>query len=189
MLQFLSPDSRFRMLIDEVSRQIQHTDFSDAKIAEACFTSREFVRRQRKFLKLCPDGVCFKEVEMPKKIPISREDLHREYVENEKTLAECAEFFGCSVGVIMNRMEEYEIPTRSRGGFRKKSETTLEEITTPDTETELLETKLKEPFEVIEERKRMLERLVLLSIFTEMSIQELLEEALEILFEKYAKDV
>lgn len=176
MFQYFDPDRRFQMLMADVSHQIKHTNDLDAQIAETCGTSSEFVRRQRKFLQLCPSGVRFtKENEMPKlrKYEISKDDLYREYIENEKTIAQCAEFFGCSQGVILNRMEEYGIPARQRGGDTQKKETTLvstsEEITTPEKRSP----------------KRLLERLILLSSVKEESIQELLEEALELLFKKY----
>lgn len=60
----------------------------------------------------------------------------------------------------------------------------VEETATPSEFSEL-----KQPLEIINERNRLLERLVLLSVFKEMSIQELLEEALELLFQKYSKEV
>lgn len=194
MLQFLDPDSRFRALINEVSHQIQHTGLSDWEIAERCGTSAGFVRRQRKFLSVMGSlsetqrtfPFIDKEDEMPNKIPISREDLHREYIENEKTLKECAEIFGCSVGVIGERLKEFDIPARPRGGSRKK-ETALsvseggvgEEVNgkppVPDMDS-LSEVKTQD---------RLLERLMFLSVLKGASIQELLEEALELLFEKY----
>lgn len=187
MLQPLDPEKRFRALMDAVSHQINSTDFSDAKIAEICYTSTEFVRRHRKFLSLgFPSVARFKEDEMSKKIHISHDDLYREYIENEKTVKECAEFFGCSSGVILSRMKEYGIQARTRGGKPRKETPVLDVPEETPTPPEF--SALKEPFEIVNERKRMLERLVLLSVFTELSVQELLEEALELLFEKYGKD-
>ena len=120
-----------------------------------------------------------------KRIQISKDDLYREYVQNKKTVAQCAEFFGCSNGVILNRMQEHGIDARHRGGHPKKLDTGAETNGKP-TETQAL----KEQPEVSDKRspkRRLLERLILLSSVKEMSIQELLEEALELLFEKYAK--
>ncbi|MXV74774.1 hypothetical protein F4Z99_10895 [Candidatus Poribacteria bacterium] len=120
-----------------------------------------------------------------KKIEIPYDDLYREYVEHKKTIAECAEFFGCSSGVVLRNMEEHGIETRPRGASLKK-EVPLEDrekIETSEPEIQVL----KEPPEVVKKRERLLERLVLLSAVNEVSIQELLEEALELLFHEYAK--
>lgn len=180
MLQYFDPDRRFQMLVDDVSCQIQDTGFSDAKIADICYTSTEFVRRQRKFLSLGPYKP-YKENGMPaaKTIHISQDDLHREYIENEKTIAQCAEFFGCSSGVILSRMKEYGIQARTHGGkYPKPSEV-------PDTD-DLGRTPPPlslEPPEI----DRYLERLLLFSAVKGVSIQALIEEALELLFEKYDK--
>lgn len=188
----IDPDKRFKTLMNDVSHQIESTDHPDGKIAEICSTSSEFVRRQRKFLSLGP----YKENEMAKKIQISYEDLYREYIENKKTIKECAKIFGCSAGAILSRMKEHSIEARTRGGYPKNRDSangkppdtidTSEEITTSE-QLQNLDTALKEHPEVVPKKdKRLLERLILLSAVKEASIQELLEEALELLFEKYA---
>ena len=119
---FTDPNRRFQALINAVSNQISdNPDFSDAKIAEICGTSAEFVRRERKFLSMkflsfSPTFPKFAEEDaMPNKIDIPRDDLHREYIENRKTIKQCAEIFGCSTGSIGERPREYGIPTRGRG--------------------------------------------------------------------------
>jgi len=190
MLQNLDPNQRFEMLMSEVSRQILSTDLSDGKIAEICNTSSEFVRRQRMFLlfeERLNLSVLLEEDQMPaKKIEISYEDLYREYIENQKTIAECAEFFGCSSGVVLRNMEEHGIETRPRGSSKKEgvSEDSEEMVTS---ESEMGES--KESLETVKKRERLLERLVLLSAVKEASIQELLEEALELLFERYFRNI
>ena len=169
--------------MDAVSHQIKSTDFSDAEIAEICGTSTEFVRRERMFQSRFPfierDSITELD-DMPNKIPIPYDDLHREYIENEKTIEECAEHFGCSMGVILNRMNEYGIPARPRGGSKKKEETS--------DDSEKMAT--LEPTEFVHDGSvRSLERLMFLAAVKEASIQELLEEALELLFEKHRKEL
>jgi len=181
MLHYMTdPKKRFQTLMDNVSRQIQSSDDSDAKIAQTCYTSTEFVRRQRKFLALGPYST---EVEMPQKIQIPYDDLYREYVENEKNVEECAEFFGHSRQVILRSMKEHGIQARPRGTRKKGNSVTgnPEIITTSESAKKLKE--LTEAPKV--PPKRLLERLLFLSAIKGDSIQELLEEGLELLFEKY----
>lgn len=183
MLQYYDdPDKRFRTLIDDVSHQIESTNFSDAKIAEICFTSAEFVRRHRKFLSLGPYAPLIKEDKMARGIKISKDDLYREYIENEKTIAECAEFFGCSNGPILRNMEKHGIQVRPKGP-QKKSDT--KEIATPGPKASPDVVKALKAHPEAKKQNRFLERLLFLSAVKETSIQELLEEALELLFEKY----
>ena len=47
-------------------------------------------------------------------VNISKEDLEREYIHNEKTMLECAEFFGCGETLIHKRIREFGIPSFSR---------------------------------------------------------------------------
>lgn len=189
MLQYYDdPDKRFRALMDNVSSQIKSTNFSDAKIAEICFTSAEFVRRQRKFLSLrLLYAHLIEDNEMPNKIQIPYDDLYREYVENEKNVEECAEFFGHSRQIILRSMKEHGIQARPRGTRKKGNSVTgdPEIITTSESAK-----KLKELTEApkISPKRRPLERLMFLSAIKGDSIQELLEEALELLFEKYGEE-
>ena len=181
-----NPNERFRKLINKVSHQISTTNHSDQKIAETCFTSTELVRRQRHFLDLNnrlenPITPSRKDIQMPLKQEIPQEDLEREYIENKKTINECAEFFGCSPGLILNRMREYNIPTRPRGGPNRKKAVEKENNKKNEAPIE------PHPSSVIQEPKRHLERLVLLSAVRDATIQELLEEALELLFEKHGR--
>lgn len=183
---YLDSNTRFQALMDAVSHQIERTSHSDWEIANNCYTSTEFVRRQRKFLTLvtsCQLPVT-REDEMRKKYEIAYDDLYREYVENGKTIAQCAEIFGCSKGVILSRMAEYGIQARPRGGNTRSKKTGEGTNGTPLVVGSEPET-LKECIEAVRPKTRHLERLMFLSAVKGVSIQELLEEALELLFEKY----
>ena len=180
------PNEHFRKLINEVSHQILTTDHPDPKIAEICFTSIELVRKQRSFLEFNSQlnnliTLPTQETQMSKRREIPRKDLDREYTEHKKTINECAEFFNCSPGLILSRMREYGIAARPRGGPNRKKAVEGNNNKKNETPIELL------PAPVIQEPKRHLERLILLSAVKKSSIQELLEEALDLLFEKHRR--
>lgn len=210
MLQYFDPKARFQSLIDEVSNYIENTDLSDFQIAETCSCLVAFVRAQRRFISLGPYTCLEEEDEMPRRtIEIAYDDLYREYVENQNTIEESAEIFDCSPTHIQRKLGTHGIPKRNPGYRTKSKRAGVGENTNgkpPVVDSESITTiggtvdplllseepvtpELKEHSEVVRYTKtRHLERLVLLSVVKGDSIQELLEEALELLFEKYRKE-
>lgn len=51
---------------------------------------------------------------------VTKEELKREYIQNENTVRECADFFGISVGAVFNYLKRYEIPTRKTLTYKSK---------------------------------------------------------------------
>lgn len=54
------------------------------------------------------------------KLLVTKEELEREYIQNENTVRECAEIFGISVGAVFNYLKRYGIPTRKELTVKSK---------------------------------------------------------------------
>ena len=122
-------------------------------------------------------------------IDVSAEDIRREYIENGKTLGECAKIFGCSYGALKAKMIAYGVDTRPPGKAPRKVKETETEArnASPPPKLNGNEQKTRALPKPVQGQKRYWERLILLSICQDKPIEDLIQEALELLFEKHRK--
>lgn len=127
---------------------------------------------------------------MSERVEISYSDLYCEYITNQKTIEQCAYHFGCSRNTIFERLKAHNIPTRKRGPISNSQLRETPEAPTPELEGQEPEGQKSNgqtPLQNTNSGKRMLERLMLFSAISGKSIQEIIEEALELFFQQESK--
>ena len=99
----------------ELSYQYNILGKTQKECAEYFKTTRETIRYYLKKFNLYQPGRAHHATAwVPSyKYTITKEDLEYQYVCLNKSMAACAEYFGCSLGAIANRLKKYGIKTRA----------------------------------------------------------------------------